>query len=138
MTNWTRRMLTGVMAVAMAAPLAMAGDRRHERGSRDCDDRAVYQGSYYSGYAQPSYPAYGYQDYGYRSGYSDYGYYRDRSAGRSAAIVGGGAAAGAVVGALTGGGKGAAIGAVVGGVGGLVVDQATKNHDRYRYDYRRR
>jgi hypothetical protein len=47
------------------------------------------------------------------------------------AIVGGSAAAGAVIGGLAGGGKGAALGAVVGGVGGLIVDRATRDRDRY-------
>jgi len=54
--------------------------------------------------------------------YSDYG---RRSKGKSAAIIGGSAAAGAVIGALAGRGKGAAIGALIGGVGGLIYDRST-------------
>jgi hypothetical protein len=52
-----------------------------------------------------------------------------RSTAKSAAIIGGGAAAGAAVGALAGGGKGAAIGAIAGGAGGYVYDRATKNKE---------
>jgi len=121
------------MAVAMAAPLAVAGDRC-DRRSYGRDDRASYQGSYYSGYRDNGYRStYGYNDnYSYR----DNGYYgRERSAGKSAAIVGGSAVAGAVIGGLTGGGKGAAVGAVVGGIGGVVVDQATRNNNRYGSSY---
>src|SRR5438132_75646 len=112
MTNWTRNMLTGVMAVAMAAPLAVAGDRC-DRRSYGRDDRASYQGSYYSGYRDNGYRDDGNRNNAYRSsynsGYNSYGYRddryygRERSAGRSAAIVGGGAAAGAVIGGLSGG-----------------------------------
>jgi hypothetical protein len=121
------------MAVTMlgagAAPLAMAGDRHDRRDYRD--DRYAYQNSYHNA---PSYSRYDYRDYRGHDRYE----YRDRhSGGESAAIIGGGAAAGAVIGGLTGGGKGAAIGALVGGVGGLVVDQATKDHGGYRSGYRR-
>ncbi len=58
--------------------------------------------------------------------------YRQNSNAKSAAIIGGGAAAGAVIGGLTGGGKGAAIGAAVGVIGGLIVDQTTHDNNRYR------
>ena len=50
---------------------------------------------------------------------------KTRSKKKSAAIIGGSAAAGAAVGALAGGGKGAAIGAIAGGVGGLIYDRKT-------------
>jgi hypothetical protein len=134
MTNWTRRVLTGVMAIAMAAPLAVAGDR-HDRRSHCGDDRAYDQDRYTDrgGYRDSSYRDYNYRDdnsrdYDRDNGYYGYGDYRgQRSAGKSAAIVGGSAAAGAVIGGLTRGGKGAAVGAVVGGIGGLVYDRATKN-----------
>jgi hypothetical protein len=70
-----------------------------------------------------------YRDNGYRG--DDYGYYRrERSAGQSAAIIGGTAAARAAVGAMAGGGKGAAIGAAIGGIGGLIFDRTTTNHYR--------
>jgi hypothetical protein len=73
----------------------------------------------------------GYRDNGYRG--DDYRYYRrERSAGQSAAIIGGTAAAGAAVGAMAGGGKGAAIGAAIGGIGGLIFDRTTTNHYRNR------
>jgi len=80
-------------------------------------------GNYDSDYARDHFGGEGYRDDNY---YGDYGYYSQRSHGKSAAIVGGTAAAGAIFGALAGGGKGAAIGAVVGGLGGLIFDQATK------------
>lgn len=50
---------------------------------------------------------------------------KTRSKKKSAAIIGGSAAAGAAIGAIAGGGKGAAIGAIAGGAGGLVYDRAT-------------
>jgi PBP1b-binding outer membrane lipoprotein LpoB len=50
---------------------------------------------------------------------------KTRSKKKSAAIVGGSAAAGAAIGALAGGGKGAAIGAIAGGAGGLIYDRKT-------------
>jgi len=81
-------------------------------------------GNYDSDYARDHFAGEGYRDDNYYGG--DYGYYSQRSHGKSAAIVGGTAAAGAIFGALAGGGKGAAIGAVVGGLGGLIFDQATK------------
>ena len=63
-------------------------------------------------------------------------YTKKRSTAKSAAIIGGSAAAGAAVGAMAGGGKGAAIGAVAGGAGGYVYDRATRNKtedvDSYR------
>jgi hypothetical protein len=63
-------------------------------------------------------------------------YTKRRSTAKSAAIIGGSAAAGAAVGAMAGGGKGAAIGAVAGGAGGYVYDRATRNKtgqvDSYR------
>lgn len=51
----------------------------------------------------------------------------ERSKKKSAAIIGGSAAAGAAIGALAGGGKGAAIGAIAGGAGGLIYDRKTAN-----------
>ena len=53
-----------------------------------------------------------------------------RSKAKSAAIIGGSAAAGAAIGAMAGGGKGAAIGAITGGAGGLVYDQVTLTEGR--------
>ncbi len=50
---------------------------------------------------------------------------KERSKGKSAAIVGGSAAGGAAIGALAGGGKGAAIGALAGGGAGLIYDRKT-------------
>lgn len=51
---------------------------------------------------------------------------RNRSTGKSVAIVAGSAGAGAAIGALAGGGKGAAIGALAGGAGGFVYDRLTR------------
>ena len=80
--------------------------------------------SYRNGY-------YGDQGY-YGNGYQDDRYYyeRNRHAGRSAAIIGGSAAAGAALGAAAGQGRGAAVGAIVGGIAGVVADQAVRHHDR--------
>jgi hypothetical protein len=66
--------------------------------------------------------------------YDDRPVSQPRSKAKSAAIIGGSAAAGAAIGAMAGGGKGAAIGAITGGAGGLVYDQVTrrKNDDAYR------
>jgi hypothetical protein len=76
-------------------------------------------------YAAPNYYANG---YGYpASGY----YYSDGHAGRTAAIIGGTAAAGALVGAAAGHGEGAAIGAVVGGIAGVIASQAVNHHDHH-------
>ena len=52
-------------------------------------------------------------------------HYKRRSWKKSAAIVGGSAAAGTAIGAIAGGKKGAAIGAVSGGTAGFVYDRAT-------------
>jgi hypothetical protein len=51
---------------------------------------------------------------------------KDRSTGRSAAIIVGAAAAGAAIGAASGGRKGAAIGAISAGAGGYVYDRMTR------------
>jgi outer membrane lipoprotein SlyB len=127
----------------MGAPISQAGDRC-DRRSYGRDDRAQYHyndrgygyGAAYEGYQDSDYRS-GYAESGYRDdarcneGYYGYGEYRpQRSAGKSAAIIGGSAAAGAAVGAMAGGGKGAAIGAAVGALGGLVYDRATKDRDR--------
>ncbi|HXZ27026.1 MAG TPA: hypothetical protein VEG08_03395, partial [Terriglobales bacterium] len=48
---------------------------------------------------------------------------------RTAAFIGGGAAAGAIIGALAGGGKGAAIGAAAGGGAGTAGAAFTGNKD---------
>lgn len=69
--------------------------------------------------------------FGYRSNgatYRDDDIYREpRSKGKSAAIIGGSAAAGAAVGGIAGGGKGAVIGALGGGAAGLIYDRVTRN-----------
>lgn len=58
--------------------------------------------------------------------------YVDRSHdGRTAAIIGGSAAAGALIGAAAGHGEGAVIGAVVGGIAGAAASAAANHHDRY-------
>jgi hypothetical protein len=130
MTNWKRMTMTGMLALAtLGAPLAEARDR--------CD-RPSYSRYENRGYGRSYAPAYaGYRNYDYRNnGYRNYDYRQERSAGKSAAIIGGSAAAGAVIGGLAGGGKGAAVGAVVGGIGGLVVDRTTRDQDRDRYGRR--
>lgn len=147
--KWTRMGLAGALAVAMLGSprIAAAGDREYRNRYYSAP---AYQSYYYSGGARDygrDYRDYGYQngayysngyynnerrDYGYRDNrYYDGDYYRaHRSAGKSAAIIGGSAAAGAAFGAIAGGGRGAAIGAAIGGIGGLIYDSATRNHDR--------
>ena len=58
---------------------------------------------------------------------------RRRSKAKSAAIIGGSAAAGAGIGALAGGGKGAGIGAIAGGAAGLIYDRKTHKKVVRRY-----
>jgi hypothetical protein len=67
-------------------------------------------------------------DRDYDNRYLDY--CRDNHAGRSAAIIGGSAAAGALIGAAADRGQGAAIGAIIGGIGGFIADQSVRHHDR--------
>ncbi|HEX7361484.1 MAG TPA: hypothetical protein VF283_13425 [Bryobacteraceae bacterium] len=63
-------------------------------------------------------------------GYRDY--YDQRSHnGRTAAIIGGSAAAGALIGAVAGHGQGAIIGAVIGGIVGVAASSAADQHHRY-------
>ena len=52
---------------------------------------------------------------------------KQRSTGRSVAIVAGSAGTGAAVGAIAGGKKGAGIGAISGGAAGFVFDRMTRN-----------
>jgi hypothetical protein len=130
MTNWKRLAVTGMLALGtVGAPLAEARDRcdrpSYSRYESRGNGRAYAPAYRDSGYRNSAYRDYGYRDYGYS------GYRQERSAGESVAIIGGSAAAGAVIGGLASGGKGAAIGAAVGGVGGLIVDRATRDRDRY-------
>ena len=68
----------------------------------------------------------------YRESVYDNGYYNQPTHnGRTAAIIGGSAAAGAVIGAAVGHGQGAIIGAVIGGIAGTVANAAADHHDRY-------
>jgi len=64
---------------------------------------------------------------GYAEGY----YCPPTHNGRTAAIIGGSAAAGAVIGAVAGHGQGAVIGAVIGGIAGSVASVAANHHDHY-------
>lgn len=143
--HWKTKGLAAILTVStLALPQAVSAQERSGRGD---PYYGAYQSRYYPqyeggyGYAQPPVQApgsyLGYYQYGYgREGYRDNHYRGDdyrfrRSPERSAAIVGGSAAAGAIFGALAGGGKGAAIGAAVGGIGGLIFDQSSR--DRYRH-----
>ena len=158
MTKQTKRQrigLAGILTLAVAGlpQFAAAADRYDRRESHyNSRGQSNYRGTDQAyGYDNPrgTYRDYGdreyrgggnssgrdynnrYRDNGYRG--DDYGYYRrERSAGQSAAIIGGTAAAGAAVGAMAGGGKGAAIGAAIGGIGGLIFDRTTTNHYRSR------
>ena len=60
------------------------------------------------------------------------GYYDHRGhEARTAAIIGGSAAAGALIGSAAGQGKGAVIGAVIGGIAGAAASSAADHHHRY-------
>lgn len=140
--QWKQRGLAAILAASLIGlpQVAAAGDRHDGYDHNSGAYASPYRGN--NGYAY-SQPRADYRDRGYYTGsnrdrYSDdryygpgYGGYYEQSPGKSAAIIGGSAAAGAVFGALAGGGKGAAIGAVVGGLGGLIVNQATRDHHRY-------
>ncbi len=93
-------------------------DRVYDRGDRRGYD---YRGGYVTSGAYVT-PGYGYYDNGSYA-------YRETRDGRSAAIIGGSAAAGALIGAAAGHGQGAVVGAVVGGIAGLIADQAVRHHD---------
>lgn len=92
-------------------------NKGYDRGNRRDHD---YRGGYVTSGTYVT-PAYGYYD-------GSYGY-RETRDGRSAAIIGGSAAAGALIGAAAGHGQGAVVGAVVGGIAGLIADQAVRHHD---------
>lgn len=66
------------------------------------------------------------RDRGYRHDYDQ----RSHN-GRTAAIIGGSAAAGAVIGAVAGHGQGAIIGAVIGGIVGVAASSAADHNRRY-------
>ena len=134
-----RGLATLMAATLFSVPqLAFARQGCENRGGDGNSYRRAQNNRYrdssanYSGYRDRGYQ---YNDYGRNryanNDYSNGGYYGDyrpeRSAGQSAAIIGGSAAAGAVIGGLSGGTKGAIIGAAVGGVGGLVYDRATRD-----------
>jgi hypothetical protein len=97
-------------------------EREYARGHSD--NRAyAYDRTYAPAYGRsPVYavPAY---DYPYA--------YQHTHNGRTAAIIGGSAAAGAIIGAAAGHGQGAILGAVIGGVAGAAVSAAANHHDRY-------
>lgn len=123
---------TGIPAVAAPAPhgghdreavqYARGNHRDHRSNVRQDRDRG-----YVSGYMPAPVPA---PVYG--RGYYDGGYYDQRSHdGRTAAIIGGSAAAGALIGAAADHGQGAAVGAVIGGIVGVAASAAANHHDRY-------
>ncbi|MBV8895271.1 MAG: hypothetical protein JO051_02085 [Acidobacteriaceae bacterium] len=101
-------------------------DQRDDRGFRE--DRRNYPGPRDGQQFYATAPSYYANGYAYPAG----GYlYNDDHAGRTAAIIGGSAAAGALIGAAAGHGQGAAIGAVVGGIAGAIASQAAR-HNEYR------
>jgi len=137
--RWMRSGLASLLLVVTTfgvPQIAAAGERRdYGAYSNNRVNQQYYDNDRY-GYRDKGYRDRNYNNYRNDRYYSDrydnryygnsYGY-RDRSVGRSAAIIGGGAVAGAVVGGIAGGGKGAAIGAAVGGIGGLIIDLAKKD-----------
>lgn len=106
--------------------------RNNDRRDRDQRDYGR-QGYEDRGHGYGYVPAPGYQPAPvYRGPVYDNGYYYDRSHdGRTAAIIGGSAAAGALIGAASGHGQGAVIGAVIGGIAGVAASAAANHHDRY-------
>jgi hypothetical protein len=105
-----------------------ARDRRdYDRHERDADYRDARTYSYSYAPAPVYQPAPVYGQPVYKGGY----YYEPMRNGRTAAIIGGSAAAGALIGAAAGHGQGAVIGAVVGGIAGAAVSAAANHHDRY-------
>jgi hypothetical protein len=107
---------------------ARYSDRYDDNGSayRSRQDRQYRRGS-------SSYDPYYRNDPYYSGDDRYYGYSEPRSTGKSAAIIGGGAAAGAAVGAVTGGTKGAIIGGAIGAAGGLIYDRTTRNDPNRRW-----
>ena len=118
--------------------LATASAQRFPEPDRNAgyDNRsysATYQNSYrladrYQNYSN----RYEYRDRSYydRGFYGDRGNYgHERGRRRSAAIIGGSAAAGAAIGGITHGGKGAAIGALSGGALGFIYDRLSRRHE---------
>jgi hypothetical protein len=96
--------------------------RNDNRGDQDRDRGYVDNRGYGYGYAYAPAPVY----------VQPAPVYVDRSHdGRTAAIIGGSAAAGALIGAAAGHGQGAVIGAVVGGIAGAAASEAANHHDRY-------
>jgi hypothetical protein len=116
---------------------------RGDRGARNRSNEGYYNSTAYRGRSDRYRGGYSSNDpyYGGNSTYRNdpyyddryYGYREPRSAGKSAAIVGGSAAAGAAVGAVTGGTKGAIIGGAVGAAGGLIYDRTTRNNPNRRW-----
>ena len=110
------------LLITPVTSFAQSWDRSCERPARSRyygNENAYYDQR--NSYETPN----GYElNYGHHS-YDAYGYDR----GRSAAYVGGGAAAGAAIGAILGHGKGAAIGAIAGAAGGYLY----KRHNDHRY-----
>jgi hypothetical protein len=145
---------TGLAAVPQSA---VARDRcrndNEYRGSRNAQYRnsndRYYENGNYSGHSarrtgrydrgNSGYDSYSRNTSGYRNDpyYSGddsyYGYSEPRSAGKSAAIIGGSAAAGAAVGGVTAGKKGAIIGGALGAAGGLIYDRRTRNDPNRRW-----
>jgi hypothetical protein len=123
-----------IFSLALAA-IAIPAQAAEHGYYRDQDNRHAeyisgdrYQDRYYDNRRQDYDRGGNFDRRGYyeRGGYYD----RDNHVGRSAAIIGGSAAAGAVIGAAAGHGQGAAIGAIVGGIGGFIADQSVRHHDR--------
>jgi hypothetical protein len=105
-------------------------NRRYGNNDRWDRDRNDHRRDYDRGYVYAPAPVY--RGPVYENGYYDDGYYdRETHNGRTAAIIGGSAAAGAVIGAAVGHGQGAAIGAVIGGIAGTVASVAADHHDRF-------
>lgn len=127
---------TGIPAVAAPGPhdshdrrvvqYAHPNHRDHRSDSRQ-NFRQDRDRGYVARYAPAPIPA-----PVYVRGYYDRGYYEEPSHnGRTAAIIGGSAAAGALIGAAADHGQGAIVGALIGGVVGVAASAAANEHGRY-------
>jgi hypothetical protein len=102
---------------------------RRDYDRRD-DDRG-YRGNWGYGYAYAPVPVHP-PEAVYAAPAYDNGYYEGRTHnGRTAAIIGGSAAAGALIGAAAGHGQGAVAGAIIGGIAGAAISAGADHHDRY-------
>ncbi len=124
-----------LFAMVLAPAASFAQDRYCDRGQQEYRPNFPVDERYYgrdNGYYDQRNSDYAPRDYNYNRDRNGYGYSNRDRWGRSAAYIGGGAAAGAALGAIIGHGKGAGVGAIAGGLGGYLY----KKHNDRRYNER--